>query len=155
MTLSYIHDPRSTIHDPRSTIHDPRRTGHSRTKDAQKSNPTMVFAFPLATATAQTLSCRRTLQCNTGRLHANSMNPSNVFILQVLMEIIMWFCVGKSAGFMIGWKDELPLLSNNGGRTLNFVEFCSRKDNTSSLIILACLFSSVLLYFICRVCNSY
>ena len=41
----------------------------------------------------------------------NSIHPSNVRILQVLMEIMRWFYVGRLGGFMIGGRDESLVLS--------------------------------------------
>ena len=46
----------------------------------------------------------------------DSMHSSNVRILQVLMEIMTWFYVGKLEGFMVGGRDESLLL--RGGETM-------------------------------------
>ena len=54
----------------------------------------------------------------------NTMHYLFVRILQVLMEIMMCFYAGKLEGLMVGGRDELLLLSNKDGRTLNFVVFC-------------------------------
>jgi len=37
-----------------------------------------------------------------------------------------WFHDGRLVGFMIGESDELPLLSNNDGKTVNFIGACGR-----------------------------
>ena len=39
------------------------------------------------------------------------MHLLNVRVIQVLMEIMTWFYVGKLKGFMVGRMDESPLLS--------------------------------------------
>ena len=67
-----------------------------------KNNPTMVYAFPLASRIAQIEILRRISQGHIGSLHVNSIHPLNVRILQVLMEIMTWFYVGKVVGFMVG-----------------------------------------------------
>ena len=66
-----------------------------------KNNPTMLSAFPLGPTVAQIEILRRILQGHIGSLHVNSMHPSNVLLLQVLMEIMMGTYVGKFVGFMV------------------------------------------------------
>ena len=62
----------------------------------------MVFAFPLSPTVVQIEILRRILQGHFGSLHMNSIHPLNVRILQVLMEIMTWFYIGKVVGFMVG-----------------------------------------------------
>ena len=72
----------------------------------------MVSAFPLAPTIAQTKIFCHILQRHIGSLHMNSMHPSNTHKLQVLIEIMMCFYVGKLKRSMVGGRDESPLLSN-------------------------------------------
>ena len=72
----------------------------------------MVSAFPLASTIAQTKSFYCIFQRHIGNFHMNSMHPSVIHILQVLMEIITCFYAGKLEGLILGGRDELPLLSD-------------------------------------------
>ena len=93
--------------------------------DAQRKSHTMVAAFPPVTKMAQALIYHRILMYTVGRLHDNSMHPSNVFLLQVLREIMIWFYIGKLTGFMIGGRAD-RCLSNNHGMTVKFIGACRR-----------------------------
>ena len=62
----------------------------------------MVSTFPLASTIAQIDVLRRISQGHIGSLNVNSMQHFNVRIIQVLMEIMTWFYVGKVVGFMVG-----------------------------------------------------
>ena len=68
----------------------------------RKNSPIVMSNFPLASKIAQTERFRCIRQRYIGSLHINSIHPLNVRILQVLMEIMIWFYVGKVVGFMMG-----------------------------------------------------
>ena len=66
-----------------------------------KKYSTMVSAFPLALIITQIDIFPGILQRHIGCLHMNIMHPSNVRILQVLIEIMTGLYVGKFVGLMV------------------------------------------------------
>ena len=69
----------------------------------QENNPTMDgvhFSASDDNVTDPELSLHIAAYC--WALNVNSMHPSNVFIVQVLREIMIWFYVGKLVGLLWG-----------------------------------------------------